>query len=218
MVMVAIPALVLLLYVTSYPVLGIVSPFNVTVGTGVNALPLTEIWDVALELTLKEFPHKRLVEPLRHVISERPGTCVEQINPIEIMQPEQGIALPQSSIPLGKFFQLKRMAIVAWNGIEASSIRQAEFSFAIDKHLAVGQFNDLPHFRSRQSIRHHPMAVCGPQRHCRHPPKECTQCFSSHKFLLSQLHAKLLFFYAISNSAGTKIVYHKVSQLSIFLI
>ena len=128
----------------------------------VYAPPLPFVGHVAQQFALGKPPQRRVAQSRPNVVAEGPRAGIEEIDAVEVVQPEQRVALPQSAIALGVGLHLVGLPIVTIDYIESGTIRQAEHALAIDQHLAVGQFHNLLHLARRQPVGHRPVALHGP--------------------------------------------------------
>ena len=116
----------------------------------VDGPPLSGVGHVAQHLA----PGKALEgvvgrQPPGDVVAEGASARVEEVDAIEVVEPQQRVALPQPSVGVGMVRHAVGVSIVAGQQVEAAAVGDAEDALAVDEHLAVGQLHDLLHLARR---------------------------------------------------------------------
>ena len=116
-------------------------------------------------LTFSKLFQGAVCQTVLNVIAEGALPGIKQIHPIEVVKPQQRVALPQPTVSLSQMLHLISLTIVAAHRIEISAIRQTEHALAIYKHLSVGQFHNLLHLTRRQLVIGSPVTCLGMTYH-----------------------------------------------------
>ena len=106
----------------------------------------------------ERFP-KAGTQSVRPVGNKHTTAGIKAVNPVEIVQPQDSVALPQLTVAVGVSGQLICAVLVARHHIERMPVGDAENALAVDKHLSAGQFNNLTHLTGGQAVGHSPVTL-----------------------------------------------------------
>lgn len=94
---------------------------------------------------------RHLPQPFSGVIPESSFSSIKQIEIVEIVQPQQRVALPQVSI-VPESLEFQQTVGMAGYGNERLAIEQAEIPHGIHQYLTVRYFHHLGHFACCQAF------------------------------------------------------------------